>query len=296
MQDKIRVQIDFGAFNIRIWVACLKTDSIKSLALLAESAYHKQTQGARVRIQTLSLRGALLDFDEVSGDWLEDQALLFAEGRLEEEGSAAAGGSSNGGVLVHHEPPLVEGLDLNALSPQVIILACLGQKGVGKSAFVKALDGKTAGGSSIEKKVEVDGVVHKLVVVDSDPEKEDAVFKTANAFLFLYDITSRESFQELQGRMLGLYVAARGHESSCPVSIISHKSDLSAERKVSVSESIQLAKELQSLTKSSVALFDASALNGSNVSASVQDTFLNVLQYRAIEAKKEEDGSSCRIA
>ena len=91
--------------------------------------------------------------------------------------------------------------------------------------------------------------------------------------------------------MLGEFVAARGHELAVPVAICSNKSDLSQKRKVSAAEAIQLAKELQTLCKGSVAVFETSATSNTT-KPPVSDSLLNVLQYRCqkFSAEAEEDG------
>ena len=100
----------------------------------------------------------------------------------------------------------------------------MGAPNVGKRSFVRSFGGK-ATGMSVEKKVEVDGVTHKVVL--SADEGDGELLKKANAFLFLYDCTDRSTYQALQAKMLGEFVAARGHELAVPVAICSNKSDLS---------------------------------------------------------------------
>lgn len=78
-----------------------------------------------------------------------------------------------------------------------------------------------------------------------------------------------------------------------PVTIVAGKCDVAA-RVVSVTEALQLAKELQSLIKGSVALFEVSSPQMLNVVSAVQDTFMNVLQYRALDSGNQS--SSCTVS
>ena len=52
---------------------------------------------------------------------------------------------------------------------------------------------------------------------------------------------------------------------------------------VSVAESLQLARELQTLVKGSVALYEISCPLALNVGAAVHDTFATVLHWRAAD-------------
>jgi hypothetical protein len=52
-------------------------------------------------------------------------------------------------------------------------------------------------------------------------------------------------------------------------------------RVVTARETLALAQELSTLIKGSVALYEVSALQGTNVVDAFQDTFLNVLRWRA---------------
>ena len=143
----------------------------------------------------------------------------------------------------------------------------------------------------------VDGVSHKLILLDCvSPNNVDRLLNTANAFLFLFDLSNRKTYQSLQSSLLGQFVASRGHESNVPVAICAHKSDLAHTRTVSSAEAIKLAKELQSLCKGSVAVFETSVIGNTSINPPVSDSFLNVLQYRCQKASMEEEGSSCNIA
>jgi hypothetical protein len=61
------------------------------------------------------------------------------------------------------------------------------------SAFAGA---KSVSGATTEKKLDVEGVVHKLLLVDAD--NADVVVKGAHGFIVLFDCGDRASFNELQ--------------------------------------------------------------------------------------------------
>jgi hypothetical protein len=231
------VQVDFGAGG-RVWVGCSKTQTIREVMRAAEDVFDKLRR-QRVVVREISLRGALLDPDEVAGDWLRDQELLFAEldtvlpqpahvaaaasAGVVAAAPAAQHGSSvtpmSHGVLVTHEAPTstAEAVELKNLVSQAVALAVIGLKGCGKVAmkkkrtlfgfdlnekniktsFVSAFAGtKTASGVTTEKKLEVEGVVHKLLLADSD--NAEAIVKQAHGFIVLFDCADRASFNELQ--------------------------------------------------------------------------------------------------
>jgi hypothetical protein len=85
-------------------------------------------------------------------------------------------------------------------------------------------------------------------------------------------------------------VASRGHDATVPVTIVASKCD-SPQRAVSVAEALQLARELQTLVKGSVALYEVSSLQGLNVAAAIQDTFTTALHWRAADPGNQ--ASSC---
>ena len=155
---------------------------------------------------------------------------------------------------------------------------------------MSAFAGAPVLGLSAEKKLEVEGVVHKLLLAEA-AEAKDTLLRQAHAFICVFDCSNRSSFHELQARLLGLIVASRGHDATVPVTVVASKCDLP--RQVSVAESLQLAKELQTLIKGSVALYEVCSPQGLNVATAVQDTFTNVLQWRCCDTNNQS--SSCVV-
>jgi GTPase SAR1 family protein len=215
------------------------------------------------------------------------------------------------GDVVSHQIPTHLAMTLKDLAPQSLAIAVLGAKGVGKTEFVRSFmaasgNDKPATVQDLgtrpppqpvsEKKVEVDGVTHHVTVIDNDvtlvENSKKGYLAQADAFVYLFDVTDRASFDILNKEILGLMVATRGHDPAVPVTIVANKIDLEP-RVISPSETLALASELATLIKGSVALFECSSTRGTNVLDSFQDTFLNVLYWRACSASNREPGGYC---
>lgn len=90
----------------------------------------------------------------------------------------AVSANTRDGILVSHEVPLHQVMALKELAPQTLTLAVLGADHVGKTTFVRSFisgmsgdsaeAAQVASGATSEKKIEVDGVVHRVIVVDAD--------------------------------------------------------------------------------------------------------------------------------
>lgn len=315
-----------------MWVGCSADAKFESLLEQIAKQYEKVTKTEGVKIAELSLRGALLDREEPVGFWVKDQELLYAtfEKKIEEPKRQAPthdpsappavanqpanqGQKTNkkelnvstegNGVVVTHEMPTHTKYPLTELSPQAMSLCVMGSDKVGKTSFISFFIGgdkgqENNGVKTWEKKIEVDSVVHKVLLVDTEYETiektENGYFSGGQAFLFIFDVTNRASFDALKDKLLGLCVASRGHEPSVPVTIIANKCDAQNERVVSSQETIALAKELSTLIKGSVGLYEASAKTGQNVVLAVQDTFLNVLMWRSCD-DNNQDGGYCNL-
>lgn len=334
MTERIRVQVDFGGERVWVATLPDSKISEVALGAAAQLEKLTGVTVGNISSMRLSLRGALLDPDEPAGFWLRDQELLFLAhpGTTSNNNNSNNNATSSGpskvssslsstksspppssapsappspqGLLIGHEAPPNPRLDLKAISSQVLILALLGHPGSGKTALAQRFFHKESSplpaqaatkGHTWERKIEVEGVQHKLLVVDCPHGvKEDEILKGANGFIFLYDVCDRASFATLKDRLLGLFVAQRGSDPSVPATLVANKCDefLSGKKKreVSQQEGIALAKELSTLVKGSVALIETSAADNTNVVAAVEETFLNVLQWRACDAKNEEGG------
>lgn len=219
--------------------------------------------------------------------------------------------STASGVVVCHQVPTHLVMTLKELAPQSLALVVIGAKGVGKSSFIRsfidAVDATAPENAHrvlappepiSEKKVEVDGVHHTVTVFDTthatvaDPSR--GFFSKADAFVFVFDVSNRSSFDVLSKSLLGLMVASRGHDPAVPVTILANKIDVQP-RVVSARETLALAQELSTLIKGSVALFECSALRGTHVLDAVQDTFLNLLYWRACAESNRAPGGYCVV-
>ncbi|CAL8336101.1 unnamed protein product [Lota lota] len=118
----------------------------------------------------------------------------------------------------------------------------LGDRGVGKSSLAGIFAGvsnkeESPGGNRYERTLTVDGEETTLVVMDTweqDKLEEEDVMKKASAYLIVYSITDRSSFEsasELRIRLRRLRQA-----DDIPIILVGNKSDLVRSRDISIEE------------------------------------------------------------
>ena len=148
-------------------------------------------------------------------------------------------------------------------------LIVVGDSGVGKTNLINRFATKTFNinskatiGVEFEyKSLKINNEIFKVEIWDTAGQERyraitSAYYKGAKGAIIVYDITSEESFnniemwiQEVRGKAL----------NNLPIMIIGNKSDLSKYRKVSLDKGVEKAKILD------VHFFEASALDETNV-------------------------------
>ncbi|KAK5085273.1 RAS1 protein [Lithohypha guttulata] len=129
----------------------------------------------------------------------------------------------------------------------------LGAERTGKSALVKKYIHSIFTGDydpsfeTVDKKLTtIEGRTYCLDLIPAEPAGENLLCQTGEAFILLYAIDNRKSFQHLRQLHAQVKQAkARTSLANFPIFIVGSKADLESERKVSLEEGRQLAVELQ---------------------------------------------------
>lgn len=96
-----------------------------------------------------------------------------------------------------------------------------------------------------QKQVLAEGLIHILDLIPAEPAGEHILCQTGDAFILLYAINNRRSFQHIK-QLHNQVRTARGPAlSRIPVFLVGSKADLDTERQVSLEEGRQLAIELR---------------------------------------------------
>jgi len=169
-------------------------------------------------------------------------------------------------------------------------VALLGAGGVGKSCltiqFVKGLF-VTHYDPTIEdsyrKQLTIDGESIALDIFDTAGQEEysamtDQYMAQGEGFMLVYSITSRPSFERLDGYVEQIQRAKDDKIQNIPIVIIGNKSDLDREREVPTKSGRDLAQKV------GCKFFETSALNRSNV----EETFLTVAKELQLLHRKKE--------
>ena len=168
-------------------------------------------------------------------------------------------------------------------------LVIVGGGGVGKSAltiqliqnhFAEEYDPTIE--DSYRKQVTIDDEVCVLDILDTAGQEEysamrDQYMRTGEAFLLVYSITSRTSFNEISSFREHI-LRVKDADKKVPMVLAGNKNDLFNEREVTVWEGEELAKSF------SIPFFETSAKNRLNV----EDSFYELVR----ELKRIESGDN----
>uniref|UniRef100_A0A2C9JMZ3 small monomeric GTPase n=1 Tax=Biomphalaria glabrata TaxID=6526 RepID=A0A2C9JMZ3_BIOGL len=144
----------------------------------------------------------------------------------------------------------------NGASPEFNI-ALVGALGVGKSAltvkyitrrFIMEYDPDLEG--TYTKHEDWDGhdvIVHVMDTCDKEDSDHSRYLKWADAFLIVYSITNRQTFEVARVYMENISNYLKGQERDCPVALVGNKIDLERYRQVNKSEGSELATEYDSI-------------------------------------------------
>ncbi|CAL1526119.1 unnamed protein product [Lymnaea stagnalis] len=136
-------------------------------------------------------------------------------------------------------------------------MALVGALGVGKSAltvkyitrrFIMEYDPDLEG--TYTKHEDWDGhdvIVHVMDTCDKEDSDPGRYLKWADAFLIVYSITNRQTFDVARDYMesISIYLKSQGRE--CPVALVGNKIDLERYRQVNKAEGSSLATEYDSV-------------------------------------------------
>ncbi|KAI9346922.1 P-loop containing nucleoside triphosphate hydrolase protein [Obelidium mucronatum] len=136
-------------------------------------------------------------------------------------------------------------------------IVVLGDIGVGKTALVSQYcfdtfpEGHEGRMEPYRKKVLVDGQECILEILDVPGQDafrgiRDQWFNFGDAFIFVYSITSRKSFDYIKECHKEVIAMENSRNQSCPIVIVGNKTDLAEEeRQVSTMEGMDLANLLK---------------------------------------------------
>ncbi|KAJ6247716.1 ras-like protein rasb [Anaeramoeba flamelloides] len=181
-----------------------------------------------------------------------------------------------------------------------IKLAVFGQGGSGKSAltiqfiqnhFVEEYCPTIE--DNYRKHIEIDEERYLLDILDTAGSEDWSKMKElytrqGEGFLFLYSITSRESFEEVTREIEK--IQKMKEKKDFPMVIVGNKTDLEKDRKISQNEAMDLAKTYN------CPFFETSAKNNHNV----QEAFLQLvrevnLYHSKNNDKKNQNTYKCKI-
>ena len=165
----------------------------------------------------------------------------------------------------------------------------VGDSGVGKTNLIKRFVSNTynpntkatVGVEFISKSYKINDQVFKIEIWDTAGQERyksitAAYYKGAKGALIVYDITQKDSFENINKWMSEVRDKS---SKDLKIMIVGNKTDLENERQVSTEEALEKAKELGS------PVMEASALDGSNV----KDAFYDLLKEMYKEIKKKLD-------
>ncbi|XP_053324383.1 GTP-binding protein REM 2 isoform X2 [Spea bombifrons] len=147
--------------------------------------------------------------------------------------------------------------------PGVYKVMLLGESGVGKTTLAGIFGGvedsypheTDHSEDTYERNMFVDGEKTTLIVYDIWDQSwmQDSCLQMGDAFLLIFSVTDRSSFQRLPGLLLQLRTARPNHR--IPVILVGNKGDLARSREVNVEEGRSLANMLNcKYTETSAAL------------------------------------------
>ena len=165
----------------------------------------------------------------------------------------------------------------------------VGDSGVGKTNLIKRFVSNTynpntkatVGVEFLSKSYKINDQVFKIEIWDTAGQERyksitAAYYKGAKGALIVYDITQKDSFENINKWMSEVRDKST---KDLKILIVGNKTDLVDERQVSTEEALSKAKELES------PVMEASALDGSNVKAA----FYDLLKEMYKEIKKKID-------
>ena len=183
-------------------------------------------------------------------------------------------------------------------------LVLLGDSGVGKSNILSRYitnefdkNSRATVGvefASKEFKIENDNKIIKVQIWDTAGQERfrsvtKSFYQGAKGYLFVYDITKKKSFDNINNWVLNMQNWA--DETTISKILIGNKSDLESERQVNTEEGIEKAKTLD------MAFIETSALNGKNIDEAFIRLINDVYRNNRIESKNknkkiEEEGTN----
>ena len=165
----------------------------------------------------------------------------------------------------------------------------VGDSGVGKTNLIKRFISNTynpntkatVGVEFLSKSYKINNQVFKIEIWDTAGQERyksitAAYYKGAKGALIVYDITQKESFENINKWMSEVRDKSA---KDLKIMIVGNKTDLENERQVSTDDALERAKELES------PVMEASALDGNNVKAA----FYDLLKEMYKEIKKKID-------
>ena len=165
----------------------------------------------------------------------------------------------------------------------------VGDSGVGKTNLIKRFVSNTynpntkatVGVEFLSKSYKINDQVFKIEIWDTAGQERyksitAAYYKGAKGALIVYDITQKDSFENINKWMSEVRDKST---KDLKILIVGNKTDLVNERQVSTEEALSKAKELES------PVMEASALDGNNVKAA----FYDLLKEMYKEIKKKID-------
>ena len=165
----------------------------------------------------------------------------------------------------------------------------VGDSGTGKTNFIKRFISNTynpnvkatVGVEFISKAYKINNQVFKIEIWDTAGQERyksitAAYYKGAKGALIVYDITQKDSFENINKWMSEVREKSA---KDLKIMIVGNKTDLVNERQVSTEEALEKAKELES------PIMETSALDGNNVKAA----FYVLLKEMYKEIKKKID-------
>ncbi|XP_059160122.1 ras-like protein family member 12 [Physella acuta] len=144
----------------------------------------------------------------------------------------------------------------NGATPEFNI-ALIGALGVGKSAltvkyitrrFIMEYDPDLEG--TYTKHEDLDGqdiIVHIMDTCDKEDCDPSRYLKWADAFLIVYSITNRQTYDVAKEYMESISIYLKGQGRECPLALVGNKIDLERYRQVNKSEGASLATEYDSV-------------------------------------------------
>ena len=165
----------------------------------------------------------------------------------------------------------------------------VGDSGVGKTNLIKRFVSNTynpntkatVGVEFLSKSYKINDQVFKIEIWDTAGQERyksitAAYYKGAKGALIVYDITQKDTFENINKWMSEVRDKST---KDLKILIVGNKTDLVDERQVSTEEALSKAKELES------PVMEASALDGSNVKAAFYDLLKEM--YKEIKKKIE---------